>query len=206
MNVLISGGGIAGMTLAFWLRRHGHQPLVIERSTSLRDEGYMIDFIGSGYAVSEKMDILPDLERIHYQIPRLDFVDAAGNERFTLSYAALRENLFNGRHFNFMRGDLKWLLYSKIEDRVEVRFGTSVDSFEQDKSQVQVRLSDGTAASFDLLVGADGVLSRIRRLAFGEEGLFSRFLGYYSAAFIVDDPEIREVLDEAFYTLTVPGR
>ena len=78
MRVLISGGGIAGLTLAFWLKRGGHDPLVVERSPALRDEGYMIDFFGSGYDVSERMGILANLERIHYQIPRLTFVDASG--------------------------------------------------------------------------------------------------------------------------------
>ncbi len=206
MNVLVSSGGIAGLTLAYGLHRHGHEPLVVERSAHLRDEGYMIDFFDSVYDVSERMDILPDLEGIHYQIPQLAFVDSRGQEKFSVSYAALRKNVFGGRHFNFMRGDLERLLYSKIEDQVRVRFGTTVDSFEQDNSRVQVRFTDGSTGSFDLLVGADGVHSRIRKLAFGNEVPFSRFLGYYMAAFIVDDPEMREGLGDAFYTLTVPGR
>ncbi len=206
MKVLISGGGIAGMTLAFWLHCQGHDPVVVERSSHLRDEGYMIDFFGPGYDVSERMGILSDLEGIHYQISRLAFVDAVGNERFSVGYTGLRKTLFNGRHFNFMRGDLERLLYSKIEDHVPVCFGTEVSSFEQDEAQVHVRFTDGTAGSFDLLVGADGVHSRIRKLAFGDEGLFSRFLGYRTAAFIVDDAKIREGLDDAFYTLTVPRR
>jgi 2-polyprenyl-6-methoxyphenol hydroxylase-like FAD-dependent oxidoreductase len=78
--------------------------------------------------------------------------------------------------------------------------------FEQDGSIVRVKLTDGTTGSFDLLVGADGVHSRVRELAFGTEDSFSRFLGYYTAAFIVDDPRMREGLGEDFYTLTVPGR
>ena len=206
MNVLISGGGIAGLTLALCLHRKGHQPLVVERSPHLRDEGYMIDFIGAGYDASESMGILPSLEGIHYQIPRLAFLDRAGKEKFSIGYAALRKNLFGGRHFNFMRGDLERLLYSRIKGRVQMRFGTEVESIEQDGLQVQVRLTDGTTRSFDLLVGADGVHSRTRELAFGDEGSFSRFLGYYTAAFIVDDAKIREGIDDAFYTLPVPGR
>jgi 2-polyprenyl-6-methoxyphenol hydroxylase-like FAD-dependent oxidoreductase len=206
MNVLISGGGIAGLTLALCLQRRGHEPLVVERSPQLRDEGYMIDFLGAGYDASEKMNILPDLERIHYQIPRLAFVDSRGKERFSVDYATLRNSLFGGRHFNFMRGDLERLLYSKIVDHVAVRFGTEVESFEQDEAEVMVKLTDGTAGSFDLLVGADGLHSHIRELAFGEERCFSRSLGYYTAAFVVDDPGMRESLGDAFYTLTVPGR
>lgn len=206
MKVLISGGGIAGLTLALCLHRHGHEPVIVERSPKVRDEGYMIDFLGTGYDASEKMGILPELEGIHYQIPRLAFLDSRGKERFSVEYATLRKRLFNGRHFNFMRGDLEQLLYSKIEGQVAMRFGTEVESFEQDGAEVAVKLTDGSTGSFDLLVGADGVHSRIRELAFGEERLFSRSLGYYAAAFTVDDPAMRDGLGGAFYTLTVPGR
>ena len=206
MNVLISGGGIAGLTLAYLLHHHGHKPLVVEKSPKVRDEGYMIDFLGPGYDASEKMSLLPEIEGIHYRIPRLAFLAPSGKERFSVSYATLRKNLFGDRHFNFMRGDLERLLYSKIEDRVEVRLGTSVDSFEHDETEVRVRLTDGTTSSFDVVVGADGVHSRVRELAFGKEESFSRFLGYYTAAFIIDDARMREGFGEAFYTLTVPGR
>lgn len=166
----------------------------------------MIDFFGPGYDVSERMGILSELEGIHYQIPRLAFVDATGKEKFSVAYTALRKNVFGGRHLNFMRGDLERLLYSRIEGRVPVRFGTAVESLEQDDEQVEVVFTDGSAGSFDLVVGADGVHSGVRELAFGDESGFLRPLGYHAAAFLLDDPGLRESFSDAFYTLTVPGR
>lgn len=207
MNVLISGAGIAGLTLAFWLARRGHGVTVVEKSPDLRDEGYMIDFYGSGYDVAERMGLLPDLNEIHYSIPRLAYVDGRGREQFSVSYAAFRR-LFGGRHFNFLRGDLVRVLYAKVQDEVELRFGTTVTSLQQEESgpHVQVSLSDGTGGTYDALVGADGVHSRVRQLAFGEERSFTRFLGYHTGAFIL--PEIPPELDggRALYTMNLPGR
>jgi 2-polyprenyl-6-methoxyphenol hydroxylase-like FAD-dependent oxidoreductase len=132
MRILISGAGIAGLTLSFWLKRSGHDLIVVEKSPSLRDEGYMIDFFGSGYDVSEKMHVLSDLEKIHYPIARLAFVDASGHDKFSIAYPSFRK-LFDGRHFNFMRGDLERLLYTKIQDHLNLQFGMTVES-------VQMRL------------------------------------------------------------------
>jgi 2-polyprenyl-6-methoxyphenol hydroxylase-like FAD-dependent oxidoreductase len=163
----------------------------------------MIDFFGSGYDVSERMGLLSDLERIHYPIPRLRFVDPKGREKFSIAYPVFRK-LFHGRHFNFMRGDLERHLYARVKDDVELRFATTITSFRQETERVQVAFSDGTSGLFDVLVGADGVHSHIRRLAFGEEACFAHFLGYYTAACIL--PKAPRALGDAFYTLTVPGR
>ena len=67
MNVLISGAGIAGPTLAFWLRKYGFSPTLVESAPALRTRGYVIDFWGLGYDIAEKMGLLPHIARIGYQ-------------------------------------------------------------------------------------------------------------------------------------------
>ena len=206
MQVVICGAGIAGLTLGWRLRQLGHVPLIVEQSASPRDGGYMIDFFGSGYDAAEKLGLLPDLQRIHYPVARLVFLDHSGKERFSLTYKSLRKRLFDDRHFNFMRGDLERVLYSQIQHSVEFRFSTSVEAVQEEGQRALVHLSDGSTVDCDLLVGADGVHSRVRSLVFGDEARFTRFLGFHTAAFILDTiPQALRSMD-AFETMTVPNR
>ncbi len=205
MKVLIVGAGIAGLTLALCLRRNGHEARIVEQAPELRDAGYMIDFFGSGYDAAERIGLLDDLARIHYQIPRLSFVAADGRERFSIAYPTLRRRLFDDRHFNFMRGDLERVLYAQLQDDVPVRFGTTVEQVRHDGERVSVQLSDGSGETVDLVAGADGVHSKVRRLVFGGPERFERFLGYHTAATIIDDPPT-EAPGDVFSILTEPKR
>lgn len=205
MRVLIVGAGIAGLTLALCLERAGHDVRVVERTVKLREAGYMIDFFGSGYDVGERLGLLRDLEAIHYPIAWLSFLAPDGTPRFRIEYATMRK-LLGGRHFNFMRGDLERLLFDRLHGRAAVQFGSTVDSIVRQGETVLATLSDGTTEQVDLLVGADGVHSRVRALSFGEERTFVRELGYHTAAFVFDDPAMQAQIGDAFATLTVPGR
>lgn len=204
MKILINGAGIAGLTLAYCLWRDGHDVVVTEKSPHLRDEGYMIDFFGPGYDAAEKLGLLPELEAIHYPIKRLTFLGSKGVEKLSLPYSAFRKRIFENRHFNFMRGDLERVLYKKISSPSTVRFGTTVQSFQQHFGRIEAVLSDQSRCEVDLLVGADGVHSVIRRLAFGQASEYMRFLGYHALAFLVSDRKLTG--PDTFYTMTVPGR
>ncbi|MCA1010558.1 FAD-dependent oxidoreductase [Halobacillus halophilus] len=204
MKVIIVGGGMAGLTLAYWLNKNGNEVQVIEKAPELRTEGYMLDFFGPGYDVAEKMGILDQLSRIHYPISGLKFLKEDGTYKFKLPYPSLR-HLFNGRHFNFLRGDLEQVLYNLVKDRVDFKFGLTIDYIHEDNDQVYITLSDGSRDTADLVVGADGVRSRVRSLVFGDHENYIKHMGYYTAAYIIDNSSMNKQLDNAFYSLSSPG-
>jgi 2-polyprenyl-6-methoxyphenol hydroxylase-like FAD-dependent oxidoreductase len=165
----------------------------------------MIDFFGPGFDAFEKLGLLPELERIHYLIAQVSFADATGRPRTSLPYPVMRKRLFADRHFNFMRGELERLLCDKLQPGTVIHFGASVESIDDSSESVKVRLTNGTLCDCDILVGADGLHSQVRKLMFGSEEQFFRFMGFYTAAYIID-----RVLPEApsneFRTVTVPDK
>lgn len=165
----------------------------------------MIDFFGSGYDAAERLGLLPILEGIHYPIAWLSFQAPDGTTRFRIAYETMRR-LLGGRHFNFMRGDLERVLFEALDRSVDVRFGSAIDAIAQNGDGVEVTLGDGSRERADLLVGADGVHSHVRGLAFGGHGPFVRQLGYHTAAFVFEDAAMQTEVGNAFATLTVPGR
>lgn len=205
MRILICGAGVAGLSLAGCLGRQGHHVLVVERSPRLREGGYMIDFFGPGFDVAERLGLLPRLAAIHDPVDRLIFADAAGHARVSVQYDVLRRRLFRDRHFNFLRADLEGVLFDALPSRRVVQFGLTVVAVEQDSDGVRATLSDGRVVETDLLVGADGVHSWIRGLAFGGESRFVRDLGYVAAAFVISEPPEAFGIGKDVVTLTAPG-
>jgi 2-polyprenyl-6-methoxyphenol hydroxylase-like FAD-dependent oxidoreductase len=167
MRGIICGAGIAGLSLAWWLDRAGWDVLVIERTLGLRDEGYMIDFLSSGYDVAELMGLIPRLKEIHYPIPEMIYVDRNGRRVAGLDYKLFYQ-LQKGRVFNCMRGDLERVLFEELPESVDVRFGLTIDQVKPSEEYVEVLLSNEEHERADLLVGADGIHSRVRKLVFGE--------------------------------------
>ena len=104
MRILISGAGIAGPTLAYWLLDHGHEPVIVEHAPAFRDGGYMIDFWGPGYTVAERMRVLPRLEEIGYKIEEIKFVGRKGEINSSLDVNVIYRSL-GDRFFSLPRGD-----------------------------------------------------------------------------------------------------
>ena len=182
MRVLIAGAGIAGPTLAWWLLHYGIEPVLVERAPELRTGGYVIDFWGAGFDVAEKMGILPAVKKAGYVVEEVRIVDARGRRIGGFSVDVFRR-LTDGRYVSLPRGDLAAILFSAISDRVETIFDDTVVSLDEHGRQVRVEFERGAPRDFDAVIGADGLHSRVRALAFGPEAQFEKYLGYCVAAF-----------------------
>jgi 2-polyprenyl-6-methoxyphenol hydroxylase-like FAD-dependent oxidoreductase len=183
-SVLISGVGIAGPTLAFWLKAAGFEPTLVERAPGLRTGGYVIDFWGLGYDIAERMVLLADINRVGYHVREMRIVNDRG-KRLAGFGTAVFEELTGGRYVTLARSDLARLLFEKVEGTTEVIFGDEIIALKEQADAVQVRFKHGGERRFDLVVGADGLHSEVRRLAFGPQQQFEKRLGYAVAAFEV---------------------
>ncbi len=183
-NILISGAGIAGTTLAYWLKKFGFNPTLLEISPKIRDGGYAIDFMGAGYDVAEKMGIVPELRKVDIDFTRLTFVDKNNNEKGSMNYQKIKEFL-KGRAFTLLRSDLAKVIYNSLGKDVEIIFDDTINNIEQDDEKVAITFNSGRKQNFDLLIGADGLHSNVRKLVFGDEAQFEKYYGYYTSSYTI---------------------
>ncbi|GAA4199693.1 FAD-dependent monooxygenase [Streptosporangium oxazolinicum] len=175
-TVLISGASIAGPALAYWLSRSGHTVTVVEKAPALRPGGQAVDFKGETHrVVLERMGILREVRRRQTGGTDQVIVDADGRR------LAVMPGEFTGGDIEILRGDLAALLYERTEKDCEYVFGDSITSLTDTEGGVHVTFERGAPRTFDLVVGADGIHSNVRRLAFGPESDHVRFLGHYYA-------------------------
>ncbi len=203
MHVLISGCGIAGPTLAWFLARGGHQVTIVEKAPSLRTGGYVIDFCGKGYDLAERMGLMPRLQDVGYHVREVRFVDDEGRRRGGFD-SRVFERATGGRFVSLPRGELARAIHDALPPEVETRFECEIATLELYGNGAGVTLSDGARLEPDLVVGAEGIHSRVRDLAFGPGLIFERFLGYAFAAWTVEGYSRRD--DLVYMMHGEPGR
>jgi 2-polyprenyl-6-methoxyphenol hydroxylase-like FAD-dependent oxidoreductase len=185
MRILISGAGVAGLSAAIDLSTDGHDVTIVERADHLRVNGSPIDIRGDAIDVADKMGVLGQIHRRRIDMTeRVQFVDENG--------AVLAEPPFHQindspNDIEIPREDLTNILYTHFGPSVELRFGESVAELDDDDDAVNVRFNSGAQDRYDLVVGADGMHSAVRRLTFGPEPQFLHHLGFYIALAALPD-------------------
>jgi 2-polyprenyl-6-methoxyphenol hydroxylase-like FAD-dependent oxidoreductase len=199
MRVLISGAGIAGPTLAYWLAHYGWEPTIVEKAPTLRTAGYIIDFWGVGFDVADRMGLLPEIHRKGYMVRDVRIVDRNGKRIAGFPVQAVTR-IAKGRYVSLARGDLSACVFNAIEGKVESIFNDSIARIDQTAHGVQVRFETGSVRDFDLVIGADGLHSQVRGLVFGPQSEFEKYLGYKVAVFEVHGYKPRDELVYVMYT------
>jgi len=181
-NILVSGASIAGPALAYWLREHGYTVTVVERSPGPRSGGYKIDVRGRAMEVLTRMGIVDEVRKHHTDMRGGAFLDRRG--RTVAEMDADTVGFREPTDVEILRGDLARILRAATEG-VEYLYGDSIMSLTEDAQDVAVTFERSLPRRFDLVIGADGLHSAVRALAFGPEERFLRSLGHHIAIFSV---------------------
>jgi len=181
-NILISGASIAGPALAYWLRENGFTPTIVERASSLRPGGQAVDLRGAGRTVVERMGLMDDVRAVTLDQRGIAYVDAAGRIR-----ARLGADAFGGEgivsEIEVLRGDLSEVLHGASLPGTEYLFDDTITGINHDDDGVTVTFEKAAPRRFGLVIGADGLHSAVRSLAFGPESAAVRPIGGYTAWF-----------------------
>jgi 2-polyprenyl-6-methoxyphenol hydroxylase-like FAD-dependent oxidoreductase len=182
MRVLISGAGLAGLTTAYWLRRYGFTPTIVERAPSLLVGGYKIDVRGTALQVLKRMGIQDAVVAASTDMQGAMLVDKDGKVINEMTGDEFGHRV--GEDLEIVRGTLCQILMEHIAD-AEFIFGDSIRAIAQDSDRVRVEFTKNNPREFDLVIGADGLHSNVRGIVFGDESRFLRDLGLYLCVYSV---------------------
>lgn len=201
LDVLVSGAGITGPTLAFWLARHGFRPTVVEIAPAVRTGGQAVDFRGDATrTVLSRTGVWDALLARQTGGSSMLFVDEHDRPLLHLPKD------FAGGDVEVLRGDLAQVLVGAGDD-VEYLFGDTITALRETPDGVDVTFATAPRRRFDLVIGADGIHSAVRALAFGPESRFVRHLGYHVAIWgLTDFLGLGDRQDGATLMYNEPGR
>lgn len=188
-RILISGAGIAGPVLAWWLARHGFRPTIVEKAPELRTGGHPVDLWGSALTIMELMGILPAIEAARTRNDQ-GVMHAPGRKPLEIDLSRISTE-FTDRQVEIMRGELVSILYECTKADTDYVFGNSIAALDEQGDRVRVTFEKGGASEFSLVIGADGQHSNVRRLVFGEEERFSHYIGGYVCGYTI--PNVLEI-------------
>jgi 2-polyprenyl-6-methoxyphenol hydroxylase-like FAD-dependent oxidoreductase len=200
--VLISGASIAGPALAFWLAQYGIDATVVEKAPSLRGGGYPIDVRGTAVEAVERMGLYAQMRAAHVDSQSIGFVDTHGTVVAKLNPEAITGGV-RGKDIEIRRGDIATTLYAATKDTTNYRFNDSIGALDEHADGVNVTFVSGDTATYDIVIGTDGLHSNTRSLVFGPESQFERYIGFCFAGFTMPNTF---GLDRSALAYTLPGK
>ncbi|MEV6636895.1 FAD-dependent monooxygenase [Actinoplanes sp. NPDC051470] len=196
-RVLISGASVAGPALAYWLGRAGCETTVVEAAAALRRGGYAVDFRGPTHLeVLRRMGVLEAIRDNQTGGRTTRFVRRSGETILTMPPE------FTGGDLEIPRSTLSRLLHERSRNNVEYIFGDKITAMTQDADGVDVTFLHAASRRFDLVIGADGMHSGVRGIAFGPDDDYVTGLGYQIAGW--DVPTVEDLRGETL-VLNAPG-
>jgi 2-polyprenyl-6-methoxyphenol hydroxylase-like FAD-dependent oxidoreductase len=184
-RILISGASIAGPALAYWLHNYGFEVTIVEKASALRQGGFGVDIRGTAIAVLEKMGILNQVRAADTQMTGVHFVNNKGEIKGKIGEASMGNQ--HGLDIEIMRDDLTNILYNLTKDNIHYIWNDSITAIHETAEGAEVQFANGKPQTFDLILGADGLHSNVRKLTFGDEKNFKRSLGCYISIFTTNN-------------------
>lgn len=203
MRILVSGAGVAGLSAGIDLARAGHEIEIVERANHLRFNGSPIDVRGDAIGTARAMGILDAVHEHRITLTeQTTFVDRSGAPVAALATQEINDSPDD---IELPREDLMTILRQALPREVDLRFSESITRLVDDPDGVAVTFASGRQAVYDIVVGADGAHSAVRRLVFGPEQEFTEPLGVYVA--IANAPDEAMAGDARIMEiLNLPGR
>jgi 2-polyprenyl-6-methoxyphenol hydroxylase-like FAD-dependent oxidoreductase len=164
-----------------------------------------VDLFGSGFEAARRMGLMPAVRRASYEFEAVRWLSATGRTNARLPYRVPLA-LLDGKLVSLMRGDLQRAVLEQLPSTVDLRFNQWVSQVRAPVGAIEVHLQGGDVERADVLIGADGIHSRVRDLVFGEGTSWSRFLGFHTAALVIEARELDDELANELHIVSVPGR
>jgi 2-polyprenyl-6-methoxyphenol hydroxylase-like FAD-dependent oxidoreductase len=196
-RILISGASIGGPSLAWWLSYYGFTPTIVEQAPQLREGGYKIDLRGAAVKIVRHMGLYEQICDASADMISAAFVDDSGkvDAKMNADFIGMREE----GDVELMRGDLSKIIYEDTIEKCEYIFDDSIKAIVEKNEQLEVEFEKTAPRLFDLVIGADGIHSNVRSLAFGPESNFVRNLGDYFFAIFSTPNHLALDRQELFY-------